>query len=81
MTWTIMATYDGSKFIPDEPLPLEPGTRVVLTVRAVGDEQIGVQPSEAVSFFDTALSMDLDGPPDWSTRIVHYMYGSDYADQ
>ena len=22
MTWTIMATYDGSKFILDEPLPL-----------------------------------------------------------
>jgi hypothetical protein len=38
MTWTIMATYDGSKLVLDEPLPLKPGTRVSLTVHAAADQ-------------------------------------------
>jgi hypothetical protein len=74
MTWTIMATYDGAKLIPDEPLPLEPGTRVSLTVHAATDQDSSDSAPEA-SFFDIALSMDLYGPPDWSARIDHYLYG------
>jgi hypothetical protein len=33
--------------------------------------------SHEVSAFDIALSMDLEGPPDWSERIDHYLYGVD----
>lgn len=33
--------------------------------------------SREVSAFDIALSMDLEGPPDWSERIDHYLYGVD----
>ncbi|SOD02153.1 hypothetical protein SAMN05216486_10276 [bacterium JGI 053] len=74
MTWMIIATYDGSKLIPDEPLPLKPGTRVSLTVHPVA-EQPSSDASPATSFFDIALSMDLDGPSDWSSRVDHYLYG------
>ena len=27
------------------------------------------------SFFEAALKMNLDGPPDWSTRLDDYLYG------
>ena len=30
---------------------------------------------EPYSFFRVALSMNLDGPPDWSTRLDDYLYG------
>ncbi len=30
---------------------------------------------EPYSFFETALNMNLDGPPDWSTRFKDYLYG------
>jgi hypothetical protein len=74
MTWTITATYDGSKFVLDEPLPLEPGTRVLLTVHAVADER-GSESFPPGSFLDVARSLKIDGPPDWSARVDHYLYG------
>jgi hypothetical protein len=74
MVWKVMATYDGSKFILDEPLPLEPGTRVLLTVHAIADKSSG-DSSPGTSFIDTARSMHLDGPSDWSARVDHYLYG------
>ncbi|HEV7587582.1 MAG TPA: hypothetical protein VGO40_05580 [Longimicrobium sp.] len=74
MTWTIMGTYDGSKLIPDEPLPLEPGTRVLLTVH-VATEQHSSDSPHGTSFIETALSMNVDGPSDWSARIDHSLYG------
>jgi hypothetical protein len=83
MTRLIAATYDGSALRLDEPLPLEPNTRVFITVHSNGtvlsngaDHGQG-EVSPEVSFFDIALSMDLDGPPDWSARIDHYLYGVD----
>ena len=30
---------------------------------------------EPYSFFRVALSMNLDGPPDWSARLHDYLYG------
>jgi hypothetical protein len=29
------------------------------------------------SFLDTALSLNLDGPPDWSARLHEYLYGDE----
>jgi hypothetical protein len=74
MTRTIMATYDGSKFILDEPLPLEDGTRVSITVHAVADQH-GSDSSPGTSFIDVARSLTIDGPSDWSARVDHYLYG------
>jgi hypothetical protein len=77
MTKTITGTYDGRDIHPDEPLPLPRNTRVTLTWRAEEpakdeDEDIGVS-----TFLDVALSLNVEGPPDWSARIDHYLYGVD----
>ncbi|HEX8690844.1 MAG TPA: hypothetical protein VF746_00270 [Longimicrobium sp.] len=66
----IPATYDGEVIRLDEPLPLPPNTRVFVTV----------DPGEAVrkgekSFLETALSLSVDGPEDFSTRLDEYLYG------
>jgi hypothetical protein len=74
MIATFTATYDGSKLVPDEPLPLKPGTRVWLTVQPVAD-QPSSDASSTPSFIDIALPMKTDGPPDWSARIDYYLYG------
>jgi hypothetical protein len=77
MTHLVHATYDGSSLQLDEPLPLEPNTRVRVSVETSGTEKSSDLPSTGVSAFDIALSMNLDGPPDWSERIDHYLYGVD----
>jgi hypothetical protein len=66
----VPATYDGEVLRPDEPLPLPPNTRVLVTV----------DPGEADrkaerSFLETALSLSVDGPEDFSTRLDEYLYG------
>jgi hypothetical protein len=33
------------------------------------------QPAAAFSFIDTALALNLDGPPDWSENLEEYLYG------
>ncbi|HEU4558198.1 MAG TPA: hypothetical protein VFS20_10125 [Longimicrobium sp.] len=75
MTKTIKATYNGRTLYPDEPLPLPRDTRVTLTVHAdepEEDNDVGVS-----TFLDVALSLHAEGPPDWSARIDHYLYGVD----
>jgi len=77
MTHLVQATYDGSALQLDEPLPIEPNTRVLVSVHPNGTEKEPDAPSTGVSAFDIALSMKLDGPPDWSERVDHYLYGID----
>jgi hypothetical protein len=70
MVTTIEATFDGSVFRPAEPIQLEPNTRVRLTV------ETGTPPAGApTSFLDTAASLNLEGPPDWSANLHRYLYG------
>lgn len=73
----VPATYDGEVLRPDEPLPLPPNTRVVLTVDASPDVAAPKEngDGEPGSFFRTARSLNLDGPPDWSTRFDEYLNG------
>jgi predicted DNA-binding antitoxin AbrB/MazE fold protein len=68
MMKTIEATFDGSVFKPTEPVLLEPNTRVQITFKT---EPVG----EPQSFLDVALSLNLDGPPDWSKNLEEYLYG------
>jgi hypothetical protein len=75
MTHLVHATYDGSSLQLDEPLPLEPNTRVRVSVETDDSTSASSQPE--VDFFKIARSMDLGGPPDWSERIDHYLYGVD----
>ena len=70
MDMTIRATFDGEVLRPDEPIPLLPNTRVRITIEAPGGGTRAEEPkTEIASFLETALSLNLDGPPDWSARM------------
>ncbi len=71
MSSTIRATFDGEVIRPDEPLALPPNTRVLITIEITGEEGGARTPS----FLQTARSLKLDGPPDWSARLDHYLHG------
>jgi hypothetical protein len=68
MTKTLDAVYDGKVLLPEEPLDLQPNTRVRITL-----ETETAPHARAYSFLDTAQSLHLDGPPDWSERIEDYL--------
>jgi predicted DNA-binding antitoxin AbrB/MazE fold protein len=70
MTKAIHATYDGAVLKPDEPLPLAPNSHVVVTIEMA--DRPAVKPA---SFLDTAMSLNLEGPRDWSERLEHSLYG------
>ncbi len=66
----IEATFDGTVLCPDEPLELEPNTRVRIVVETV------LPPQEAApSFLRVARSLQVEGPPDWATNLDKYLYG------
>jgi predicted DNA-binding antitoxin AbrB/MazE fold protein len=70
MTTTIEAVFDGEVLRPDRPLKLEPNTRVTLVVTTPDPSE----PTE--SFLDTAMSIKLEGPADWSENLDRYLYES-----
>ncbi|MEK6324458.1 MAG: antitoxin family protein [Acidobacteriota bacterium] len=72
MTRTMTATFDGEVLRPDEPVDLEPNTKVRITIEA--SEPL---PEKTLSFLDTAASLNLEGPSDWSARFEEYLYGRD----
>jgi hypothetical protein len=61
MSQTINATFDGLVLRPETALLLEPNTRVRVTV-----EEISSPVPATTSFLQTARSLRLSGPPDWS---------------
>lgn len=73
MKWLIEATWDGSVFGPEEPVAIPPNTRVLLSVEI--ERPKPESKPESASFFEVALSLSIDGPPDWSARVDHYLYG------
>jgi len=72
MATVIEATFDGAVFRPSQPVALAPNTPVRLIVEAArpGTEQ-------PRSFLETARSLELEGPADWSANIDKYLYGED----
>jgi len=68
MTQKLDATYDGSVLRLDEPLNLVPNSRVRVTVETVNDKPRG--------FLNVALSLQVDGPEDWSRNLDNYLYGT-----
>jgi predicted DNA-binding antitoxin AbrB/MazE fold protein len=68
MVKTLEAVFDGTVLRPIEPLSLQPNTRVRITIETESEQQ-------PVSFLQTARSLDLEGPPDWSERVDEYLYG------
>jgi hypothetical protein len=64
MTTTVRAVFDGHVFRPDEPVPLEPNARYVLTVEregapagADGQEGSGVYPLSALGVLATDMGV------------------------
>ena len=76
MIKTIEAVFDGKVLRPKDALTLEPNTRVRITI-----EPVEQTTKDAVSFLDTALSLKLDGPPDWAVNIDTYLYGGENRDE
>jgi hypothetical protein len=70
MATIVEATYDGTVFRPAEPVSLEPNTLVRLTV-----EKLPPKSTNVASFLETARSLHLEGPPDWSVNLDKYLYG------
>ena len=70
MSQTLEATFDGSVFRPDQPIELEPNTRVRITI-----EPATTSEKEPESFLLVAQSLNLEGPRDWSSRLDEYLYG------
>lgn len=66
MTITVNATFDGEVLRPDEPLDLEPSTKVRITI-----EVLKPPGEKNLSLLDTAASLNLEGPSDWSETIGH----------
>jgi len=76
MVRTIEAIFDGEVLRPENPLALEPNTRVRITI-----ETVEPSPRKAKSFLDTARSLNVDGPPDWALNIEAHLYGGESRDE
>jgi hypothetical protein len=88
MTRTLRAKFDGEAFHPEEPLPIAPDTTVLLTVETAEEPETQAElppvdldddsppvMGEPYSFLKYAMSLNLDGPPDWSERWEDYLSG------
>ena len=76
MSRIIEAVFDGEVLRPEEPLELQPNTRVRITI-----EESATVKSKPNSFLRTARSLNIEGPSDWSERIEEYLYGKQGNDQ
>jgi len=72
MTIAIEAIYDGKNFLPVTPPALKPDTRAKIIVTP--------HETKSASFLNTARSLNLDGPPDWSEKLDEYLYGGKQPD-
>ncbi|OQA15270.1 MAG: hypothetical protein BWY64_02937 [bacterium ADurb.Bin363] len=70
MSKIVQAIFDGQVLKPENPLDLAPNTRVKLIIESVDTED-----KKPLSFIDTALSVKIEGPPDWSENFDDYLYG------
>jgi hypothetical protein len=64
------AIFDGKALLLEEDIDLKPNTMVSVIIESPEPEK-----KKPLSFLDTALSFDLDGPYDWSARLEEYLYG------
>ena len=66
---SIDALFDGKVFHPEQPVTLKANTRVRIIIDNKSDGN-----NETCSFLETAESLQLDGPADWSANIDKYLY-------
>jgi hypothetical protein len=79
---SVNATFDGEVVRTDEPLPLPPNARVTVSYETAGEEEPPAtkKKGEPYAFLKAALAANIEGPPDWSERVDHYLYGTDSDD-
>jgi hypothetical protein len=70
MSRTFHATFDGHVLHLEGALMLPPNTRVVVTIETIEEAA-----RESHSFLRTARSLNLEGPPDWASRLDDYLHG------
>ena len=88
MSYKIETVFDGEVFRPDAPVDLPPNTRATLTVEAGngaalkngtdlnrGAKEPEINLGDPYSVFKVALSLNLQGPPDFSENLDDYLYG------
>lgn len=75
MTNILYATFDGETLRPDEPISLEPGTRVRITLETDSVER--KKTGAPYSALHAMVAARVDGPPDWSTRAHYHLDGED----
>ena len=94
MTRTVHARFDGKAFYPEEPVPIAPDTTVILTVETQEPAEVEEPPQEEgcsssapvlgepYSFLKFAMSLNLEGPEDWSENLDDYLYrGKKFPDE
>lgn len=64
----VEAVFDGTVLHPKEPIALAKGTQVRLTIEPISP--IAEKPR---SFLQTAKSLQLEGPTDWSSNLDQYL--------
>lgn len=72
MILTMDAIFDGEVLRLEKPIELAPNTRVKVTIEAAKTKR-----KKRRSFLKTARSLNLQGPPDWSTRFEDYLYNQE----
>jgi len=77
MEKTVDATFDGEVFRPDEPVDLEPNTKVRLQLVERRKKKTG-KPFSSLHYL---RSLKLDGPEDWSANLDDYLYGGKPLDE
>jgi predicted DNA-binding antitoxin AbrB/MazE fold protein len=70
MSQTLEATFDGQVFRPVQTVDLQPDTKVELIVTIKDESE-----KKTKSFLETARSLELKGPKDFSLCIDDYLYG------
>lgn len=85
MTRTVHARFDGKSFYPEEPVPIAPDTSVILTIETQEPDEVQEMEEEnpassapvkgePYSFLKLAMSLNLEGPEDWSENLDDYLY-------
>ena len=72
----IAAVFDGKVFHPAEPITLPANTRVKIIIETLETDE-----PETNSFLQTARSLNLEGPSDWSVKLDRYLYGKETTDE
>lgn len=76
MVKTLDAVFDGQVLHLEEPINLQPNTRVRITI-----ETFETETTSPSSFLQTARSLKIEGPSDWSAKVDDYLYGAMLDDQ